>query len=135
MKTLFIENDSVFNQEEMDTHSKLHEREFNFDLIITDAFSNTKEAFEAILNADEVYVSTAFIGDSAQVFDALAYHLLNKKVKGKKLFVFRPVERLHLWNLHRPENFRKLFKSNELYCEVQNGSKTEFELVNAKNII
>lgn len=115
-KKLFIENDTEIDRDHLETMELLMDKRFVFDEVITSAFSNSKEVFDAIIRADEIYCETAFIGESAQLLDALVYHCLKNNIKGKKLFVFRELDTLRLWNLHRPEAFVELFTTNEFYC-------------------
>lgn len=94
----FIENDINIEDDDMRSiqrkmyfitnHVEIDFKGF-FDIIITEADRKKKEVWEAILKCDEIYLSTAFCGESAYLLEDMCEMALRFKIRNKIIVNFR----------------------------------------------
>ena len=121
MKRAFIEIDEI-DERALETLAKIFEipdNDWKFDYAISQAGYKGEEAWEAIVNSDEIYVDTALIPSymsvtSGAVFNNMMYKTIEANLTGKKVFIFRKYDSIQ-WSELRSELVAKAFKENELF--------------------
>lgn len=132
---LLIENDEFVDELQWERMNDYFETPIVFDVLITNAYKNSVEAYEAILQADEIYAETSFLDDGGRLMDDLAYHLRIAGIKGKKFFIFKREEDLNLWRLKRPFDLKYLLENNDMFClSGRHGSNNSFVKFNPEKL-
>ncbi|OQA45813.1 MAG: hypothetical protein BWY47_01923 [Bacteroidetes bacterium ADurb.Bin302] len=103
-----------------------------FDKIISDAGGQTTETFQAVMEHDEIYTSTALIPSytnvsSADLFNILMFQANKHGVKGKRLYILREFYRVQ-WSNLRYKLAKECFTNNQLFVEADGDGWEEVSL-------
>lgn len=60
-----------------------------FDIVIVEAFRKPEEVWRAVLECDEIYMSTGFIGESAYLLEDMCEQAIKNKITNKTIINFR----------------------------------------------
>lgn len=126
IKRLFIEIDNA-DEGEMTTwmyqvclrHNLDLDTEEVFDKIISEAGLQPQDTFQAVVDHDEIYASTALYDNytgvsSPTLFNSLMYHANKNGVKGKKLYILREFNNVQWENL-KADLAKECFTNNQLF--------------------
>lgn len=117
-KRVFIENDfkCEWNEDELLEFENDVNMKFNtfFHLFIGEANNKKEIVLDAILNHDDIYVDTSYVGNSGDLFNEMMNACLNLNIKGKRIFNFRPVKYLHMDGIDK-DLYSKVAKNNLFY--------------------
>ena len=103
-----------------------------FDKIISEAGENPQETFQAVMEHDEIYTSTALIPSytnvsSADLFNTLMFQANKHGVKGKRLYILREFYRVQ-WDNLRYKLAKECFTNNQLFVEADGDGWEEVSL-------
>lgn len=106
-----------------------------FDIIIDNAMMQSEKVWDEIKTADEIYCSTAIIGQfggdygSPMLFNNMMALAGRDQLKGKKVFIFREFGSIQWFNL-KSKYFEKVFKNGENEIYVLSEDHNRWVLVN-----
>ncbi len=118
-KRVFIENDLDWDFRDDDEVEEL-EQDFGltikelFPLFIGEASEKVDVVLKAIIENDDIFIQTSFVGNSSQLFNKMLQACVELKIKGKRIFNFLPSKYLTMDGVSA-ELYWKVAKDNLFY--------------------
>jgi len=92
----FIENNNEIDDYDKDVFEDLTENLFaDIQIIITDAYTNPDKCLDSIIKSDEIYISSAFIGESGRLLKSMCKSVIDLNIKNKIVINLRRSSDIH----------------------------------------